>query len=124
MTASSDGGGLGRRVRAYWHDHIHDLAISTHPPGSPGFFQDLDAYHFEKLHHLPRLIDFDGFRGRRVLEVGCGAGTDLIRFARGGAEVTGIDLSSAAIALARENFRHQGLTADLREAEALLRTLA
>jgi SAM-dependent methyltransferase len=52
-----------------------------------------------------------------VLEVGCGAGTDLIRFARGGAEVTGIDLSAAAIALARENFRQQGLTADLREAD-------
>jgi SAM-dependent methyltransferase len=49
--------------------------------------------------------------------VGCGAGTDLIRFARGGAVVTGVDLSSAAIALARENFRQQGLEADLREAD-------
>jgi SAM-dependent methyltransferase len=104
-------------VRDYWNHHIHDLEITRHPVGSPGFFADLDEYHFEKLHHLPRLIDFDGFRGRRVLEVGCGAGTDLIRFARGGAEVTGIDLSSAAIALARENFNQQGLTADLREAD-------
>jgi SAM-dependent methyltransferase len=104
-------------VRDYWNHHIHDLEITRHPVGSPGFFADLDQYHFEKLHHLPRLIDFDGFRGRRVLEVGCGAGTDLIRFARGGAEVTGIDLSAAAIALARENFRQQGLTADLREAD-------
>jgi SAM-dependent methyltransferase len=104
-------------VRDYWNHHIHDLEITHHPVGSPGFFADLDQYHFEKLHHLPRLIDFDGFRGRHVLEVGCGAGTDLIRFARGGAEVTGIDLSAAAIALARENFRQQGLTADLREAD-------
>jgi SAM-dependent methyltransferase len=104
-------------VRDYWNRHIHDLDITTHPVGSPGFFADLDQYHFEKLHHLLRLVSFDGYRGRRVLEVGCGAGTDLVRFARGGAIVTGVDLSSAAIALARQNFEQQGLEADLREAD-------
>jgi aldehyde:ferredoxin oxidoreductase len=29
-------------VRAYWNHRIHDLEISPHPPGSPGFFADLD----------------------------------------------------------------------------------
>ena len=104
-------------VREYWNRHIHDLEITKHPVGSPRFFADLDQYHFEKLHHLLRLVDFDGYRGRRVLDVGCGAGTDLVRFARGGAVVTGIDLSSSAIALARENFAQQRLEADLREAD-------
>ena len=104
-------------VRKYWNQHIHDLEITSHPVGSPGFFADLDQYHFEKLHHLLRLVDFDGYRGKRVLEVGCGAGTDLMRFARGGAIVTGVDLSSSAIVLARENFAQQGLQADLREAD-------
>jgi ubiquinone/menaquinone biosynthesis C-methylase UbiE len=104
-------------VRDYWNHHIHDLDITRHPVGSPEFFADLDQYHFEKLHHLPRLIDFNGYRGKRVLEVGCGAGTDLVLFAKGGARVTGVDLSSSAIALARENFRQQGLEADLREAD-------
>jgi SAM-dependent methyltransferase len=104
-------------VRNYWNAHIHDLEITKHPVGSPGFFADLDQYHFEKLHHLPRLVAFDGYRGKRVLEVGCGAGTDLVRFAKGGAIVTGVDLSPAAIALARQNFAQQGLEADLREAD-------
>ena len=104
-------------VRDYWNRHIHDLEISTHAPGTREFFADLDQYHFEKLHHLPRLIDFDAYRGKKVLDVGCGAGTDLMRFARGGAIVTGVDLSSSAIALARQNFAQQGLAADLREAD-------
>ena len=104
-------------VRDYWNRHIHDLEITTHPVGSPGFFADLDQYHFEKLHHLLRLVDFDAYRGTRVLEVGCGAGTDLARFAKGGAIVTGVDLSSSAVALARQNFDQQGLQADLREAD-------
>jgi SAM-dependent methyltransferase len=96
-------------VRTYWNQHIHDLEITHHPVGSRGFFDDLDQYHFEKLHHLLQLVDFDGYSGRRVLEVGCGAGVDLARFARGGADVTGVDIASSAIDLARANFAHQRL---------------
>jgi SAM-dependent methyltransferase len=97
------------QVRAYWNTHIHDLDVSTQPPGSRGFFADLDQYHFEKLHHLLRLVDFDGYRGRSVLDVGCGAGVDLARFARGGADVIGVDVAQSAVELARTNFEQQGL---------------
>jgi SAM-dependent methyltransferase len=104
-------------VRDYWNIHIHDLEISSHAPGTREFFADLDEYHFEKLHHLLRLVDFAGQQGKRVLEVGCGAGTDLMRFAKGGAIVTGVDIAPSAIALAKQNFAQQGLQADLREAD-------
>jgi SAM-dependent methyltransferase len=102
-----------RSVREYWNTHIHDLDITHHPPGSPGFFADLEHYHFEKLHHLPRLIPFEKYRARRVLEVGCGAGTDLIRFARSGALVTGVDMAESAINLAAANFAGEGRRAEL-----------
>ena len=100
-------------VRAYWNVRIHDLQVTEHPVGSAGFFADLDEYHFDKLHHLLRLIPFEEYDGRRVLEVGCGPGTDLIRFARYGARVTGVDIADSAINLARLNFRQQQLGADL-----------
>lgn len=103
-------------VRAYWEKHIHDLEITKHPVGSRGFFEDLDQYHFEKLHHLLRLVDFTGYRGKAVLEVGCGAAVDLARFAKGGAVCTGVDLAQSAIELAKANFEQQGLAADLRVA--------
>ena len=105
-------------VREYWNTRIHDLEISTHPPGSPGFFADLDEYHFDKLHHLLRLVPFDAYRGKRVLDVGCGAGVDLVRFARAGAIATGVDLAPSAIELARKNVEQQHLKADLRVADA------
>jgi SAM-dependent methyltransferase len=104
-------------VRAYWERHIHDLEITKHPVGSRGFFDDLDQYHFEKLHHLLRLVDFDGYAGRDVLEVGCGAGVDLARFARGGARVTGVDLAQSAIDLARANFEQQHLQGTFHRAD-------
>jgi len=109
-------GSLLSRIRDYWNAHIHDLEMTRHPPGSPEFFADLDAYRFDKLRYLPRLVDFDGYRGRRLLEVGCGIGTDLVRFARGGAQVTGVDLSRTAIALARRNLELAGLSGRLQVA--------
>ena len=105
------------RVRQYWDTHIHDLAISSHAPGTPGFFADLDAYHFEKLHHLLRLVDFEAWRGRAVLDVGCGAGVEVIRFARGGARVAGVDAAPSAATLTRQNLTLQRLEAGVAVAE-------
>src|SRR6186997_2803177 len=104
-------------VRHYWDAHIHDLDISTHAPGTPGFFADLDQYHFEKLHHLLRLVDFNAWRGRDVLDVGCGAGVEVVRFAQGGARTWGVDLSGQAVGLTRQNLSQQGLSAGLTVAD-------
>ena len=108
---------MNERVREYWNTHIHDLEISDHPPGTPGFFADLDQYHFEKLHHLLDLIHFDEWKGKDVLDVGCGAGVEVVRFARAGARVTGVDIAESAIALARQNVQQQGLSARLEVAD-------
>ena len=104
-------------IQRYWNERIHDLEMTEHPVGTREFFDDLDDYRFDKLHYLPQLVDFSAYRGRTLLEVGCGIGTDLVRFAQHGALVTGVDLSSTAIELAKRNFELHGLTAvDLRVA--------
>lgn len=108
---------MNERVRAYWNTHIHDLDISTNAPGTPGFFADLDQYHFEKLHHLLTLVHFDEWKGKDVLDVGCGAGVEVVRFARAGARVTGVDIAESAITLAQANVQQQGLEARLEVAD-------
>jgi ubiquinone/menaquinone biosynthesis C-methylase UbiE len=106
-------------IERYWNERIHDLEMTRHAVGTREFFEDLDAYRFDKLHYLPRLVDFNGFAGRNLLEVGCGIGTDLVRFARGGAVVTGVDLSRTAVALAAKNFEwHEATARELRVANA------
>ena len=99
------------RIREYWNRRIHDLEMTDEPVGSLAFFDALDEYRFDKLRYLPNVVDFQGYRRRRILEVGCGIGTDLVRFARGGACVTGIDLAARSIELARRNVALHGLRA-------------
>lgn len=105
------------RVREYWQTHIHDLDISAHAPGTAGFFADLDQYHFEKLHHLLRLVDFNAWKGKDVLDVGCGAGVEVVRFARAGARVIGVDIAESAATLTKQNLAQQGLTARVEVAD-------
>ena len=101
-------------IREYWNEHIHDLEIAKHPIGTKEFFAELHAYRFDKLHYLPRVVDFSAYRGKRLLEVGCGVGLDLVAFAQHGGVVTGIDLSEQAIELAKKNFAFSGVQGDLR----------
>ncbi len=103
-----------RAITEYWNEHIHDLSVATHPVGTRAFFDELDAYRFDKLRYLPELVDFNGFSGQSLLEVGCGVGIDLVRFAKGGAVVTGIDLASVSIELAHKNLDLHGFSGDLR----------
>jgi ubiquinone/menaquinone biosynthesis C-methylase UbiE len=62
---------------------------------------------------LPQRVNFAGYAGKNLLEIGCGIGIDLIKFAQGNATVTGIDLSQKAIELAAQNFAQHNLPATL-----------
>jgi SAM-dependent methyltransferase len=99
-------------VRGYWNSHIHDWKVARAPAGTKDFFEEIESYRFEKLAYLPRLVNFAGYAGRRVLDVGCGVGNDLSRFARHGAEVVGVDLAPRSIEFARTNFRQRDLAGE------------
>ncbi len=49
-------------------------------------------------------MEFEGFAGRELLEVGCGMGSDLVQFARGGALVTGLDYTPRSVEITRRRF--------------------
>jgi SAM-dependent methyltransferase len=108
---------LDADIRDYWNARVHDTPLSDDPPGTAGFFAALDAYRMQKCEYLPRIVDFAAWSGRDVLEIGCGAGLDLVRFARGGAHVTGVDVARTAIDLARDDCRVAGVEATLLEAD-------
>lgn len=110
-------GTLDAAIRAYWNERIHDTVLSDDAPGSAAFFEALDRYRLKKCGYLLRAVGFGQWAGRDVLEIGCGAGLDLVRFARAGARVTGVDLASKALELARGYCAVAGVAATLLEAD-------
>lgn len=63
-------------------------------------------------------FDFDAFSGKRVLEIGIGQGTDLIQFARSGAECYGVDITDNHLTLTQRNFDLQHRRVRLFKADA------
>src|SRR5437660_2986663 len=109
---------LKDRVRAFWQAHPCGTKFSGAEVGTREFFERIEAHRYAKEWHIPDAADFTGARGLRVLEIGCGLGTDGVRFAKAGADYTGVDLTDAAIELARKRFELSGLRGELRVSDA------
>ena len=109
---------LKERVRVFWEAHPCGTKFSDAEIGTPEFFERIEAHRYEKEWHIPAAADFANTRGLRVLEIGCGMGTDGAQFAKAGADYTGIDLTDAAVELARRRFQVSGLKGEFRVADA------
>jgi len=90
------------RVRDYWDARPCNLRHSPAPVGTKDYFDEVEARKYFVEPHIPGFAEFERWRGKKVLEIGCGIGTDTINFARHGATVTTVDLSERSIELARK----------------------
>jgi SAM-dependent methyltransferase len=74
--------------------------------GTREFFDEVERHRYQEYAPwMPEVMGFNEFRGARLLEIGCGMGTDLLQFARGGARVTGADLTPRSVEISRARFR-------------------
>ncbi len=107
-----------QEVQAYWNEYINDIEVTQSEIGSKGFFDELIAYRYRKLAYLPQVVSFPSYKGKKVLEIGCGIGLDSLQFARAGADLTAIDLTPNAIKLAKRNLELHNYKASFINANA------
>src|SRR3984893_11224578 len=106
------------RVKEYWNARPCNIRHSTAPVGSRQYFDEVEARKYFVESHIPRFAEFERWRGKRVLEIGCGIGTDTINFARHGAQVTAVDLTEKSLELARLRAKVFGLEDRIRFIQA------
>ena len=86
--------------------------------GQPGVFRSDRAAEVLRRAAYPGFAQFDRWAGKRVLEIGCGLGTESVNFARAGADLTIVELSPQSLALCRQRFEVYGLSATFCEGDA------
>lgn len=98
-----------KEVQDFWNSRPCNLRHSNAPIGSRRYFDEVEERKYFVEPHIPAFADFAAWKDKRVLEIGCGIGTDATNFARSGAIYTGIELSNESLKLAKSRFETFGL---------------
>src|SRR3954447_24778163 len=106
------------KVREYWDRRPCNIRHSPAPVGTRQYFDEVEQRKYLVEPHIPAFAEFPRWAGKRVLEIGCGIGTDTMNFARAGASVTAVDLSPRSLDVARQRAEVFGLADRVRFVEA------
>ncbi len=106
------------QVRSFWSRTPCGSWDATAPEGTPEYFAQIEARRYELEPFIGRFAQFRTTSGQSVLEIGVGLGTDHVQFARAGASLHGIDLTDKGVELVRRRLELEGLSSELRVADA------
>jgi len=96
-------------VKEYWDRRPCNVRHSKRALATREYFDEVETRRYFVEPHIPGFAQFKRWKGKKVLEVGCGIGTDAVNFARAGALYTGVELSQASLDLAKKRFEIFGL---------------
>jgi ubiquinone/menaquinone biosynthesis C-methylase UbiE len=103
---------LKKTIEEYWSRNVPGLDINSKKasPDTKEFFIEVDNFRFANEPYVPTLIDSFARQGVRVLEIGCGLGSDSRYMAKRGTKITSLDLSFSNVSSTIQGMRLLGLS--------------
>ena len=108
-TLSDGASALKAQVKAFWNRESCDTDQAHSEKFSREYFEQIEQWRYWDQPFIHSFAQFTRYHGKRVLEVGFGAGTDLVQWLRAGAQVSGIDLTEEALTNVRHRIQVYGL---------------
>lgn len=91
-------------VKEFWENRPCNIRHSQKEIGTYEYFEEVERKKFFVEKHIPSFTEFEKWKGKKVLEIGCGIGTAAINFAKNGAIYTGIELSNNSLDITKKRF--------------------
>ena len=93
------------KVKKYWNKQPCNIKFSTKKKLSKEYFKDITKKKYFVEKHIPSFAEFKKYKNKKVLEIGCGIGTDAIEFIKNDALYTGIDYSDKSIQIVKKRVK-------------------
>jgi 2-polyprenyl-3-methyl-5-hydroxy-6-metoxy-1,4-benzoquinol methylase len=95
---------LTQSVKKFWNDRPCNIRHSKKEMGSLEYFEEVEKRRYTVEPHILEFADFKNCNNKKILEIGCGIGTDTVMFAKNGGNVTAIDLSDKSVEITKKRF--------------------
>ena len=112
---------VNEEVREFWEKE----ACGTSPfitggkkHYSKSWFKEIENYRYKVEPFIHSVAQFSKHKGKKVLEIGVGAGTDHLNWAKSQVELYGVDLTDMAIETTRKHLNLYGLKSNLQRTDA------
>jgi len=99
------------KVIEYWNSRPCNIRHSDQEIGTRKYFDEVEQRKYFVEPHIPSFAEFPKWKGKKVLEIGCGIGTDTVNFAKYGADLTSVDISYESLNLTRKRLEVYDLKA-------------
>jgi ubiquinone/menaquinone biosynthesis C-methylase UbiE len=96
-------------IQEYWDEYASANHFHGIEWGSPKFFQKLKEDHDQAFARSNELLNIPEHKGKSILDIYCGIGTDALELARHGVKVTFISPSPKCIELTKRYFTYNNL---------------
>ena len=112
---------LNTQVRAFWEEEpcgTTEEIVGDLPTQTREWFEQIEEHRYRVEPFIHSVAQFTRHHGKKVLEIGVGAGTDHLQWARAGADLSGVDLTDAAIETTRARLAMYGFSSKLQRVDA------
>jgi ubiquinone/menaquinone biosynthesis C-methylase UbiE len=89
-------------VQQFWNGKPCDSENSQLSPVSCAFYQEIEVERYTYQDHIPTILNNLDWKGKKVLEIGTGVGTDARKMISSGAEYYGINVDAGSCKLTRQ----------------------
>merc|ERR1711916_14102 len=97
--------GMEETVKDFWNNRPCNIRHSKKEFLSKEYFDEVEKKRYFVESHIPKFCDFAKYKGKKILEIGCGIGTDAVMFAKEGCDYYGLELSDESLKITKERFK-------------------
>ena len=105
-------------VRNYWNKRPCNIRHSSKEIGTIEYFNEVEKKKYFVEPHISLFANFPQWQNKKVLEIGCGIGTDAVNFIRNGADYFGLELSKESADIAKKRLEVLNLKGNIQVVNA------